>query len=425
MNGKAHAHWMAIVASLALVPAIAHGQATINIDGANALTYQGSSAANNLTISYSGGTYTFNDTAEIINVANGGTGTVNGSGTNTVTVTNVASMSVRGGDGSDRLTLQSSSAIAISFDTQTGVPDDVVLGNGTTANILGTVTVDDAGGVGYLTIDDSAEATARTVTISANSVTGATPNAVGVVSLNVTQVYVTTGSNDDSFTTTGWAVQSYPMVIGLNGGGGSDVFNVTALTNPNHTIVGGTPVPPTSPGDQLNVDLSGVTSPVLTGSSTATGYQGTWTYTDGQVAFSEIETYTPLVASQILAVSGDGQSTRLNTTFALPLVVRVTDPLGVPVPGVSVSYVAPGSGASASLTSPAVTDAAGETQVTATANNTPGIYQVTATAAGVAGSAIFDLANSAEGIPALGFTGLALLGALLGLGALLFLHRRT
>jgi len=429
MNSRRRVRWSLVAALLVLAPAFVFGQATIGIDASDNLTYTGSGLNNNLTISYSGGTYTFSETAEIINVTNNGTGSVTGSGTNTVTVTNVASMTVLGSSGQDSLRLNSSSAINIAFDTGTGVPNDrVILGNGTTANILGTVSVDDGGGVGEIEIDDSAESGARTVSIVTNLISGATPNPVSVVTSDVQTVVVSTGSGDDTFTSTSWNVGSWAGFITLNGGAGSDLFNITALDNPDQTIVGGTPTPPTSPGDQINVNLGGVTNPTLSGSLTATGYQGDWSYPGvtrtQHVRFSEIETYTPVIASQIVVVSGDGQSTRVGTAFAQPLVVRVTDPLGVGVSGVTVTFTPPGSGASASLTTPAVTDANGETQVTATANGTAGAYTVTVTAAGVAGSVTFNLANSAEGIPALAPVGLALLALLVALASLALLHRR-
>lgn len=418
-----------VVGALLLTPAIVRAQATINIDASDNLTYSGSGVANNLTISYSGGTYTFADAAEIINVTNAGTGSVTGTGTNTVTVTNVASMNVQGGAGQDTLRLDSSSAINIAIDTGVGTPNDrVILGNGTTANILGTISVDDGGGVGELEIDDSSEAGARTISIVTNQITGATPNPISVVTNNVQTVDISTGSGGDTFTSTSWDIGSWAGFITLNGGAGSDTFNITALDNPDQTIVGGAPTPPATPGDQINVNLGGVTNPTFSGSVTATGYQGDWSYPGGartqHVRFSEIETYTPVIGTQIAMVSGDGQTALLGTQFAQPLVVRVTDVLGVGAPGVNVTFTPPGSGASASLTSPAATDANGETQVTATANGISGAYRVTATAVDVTGTAVFNLRNAAGAIPALGLVGLALLCALLGVAALLFLNRR-
>jgi hypothetical protein len=85
----------------------------------------------------------------------------------------------------------------------------------------------------------------------------------------------------------------------------------------------------------------------------------------------------------------------VNTAFAAPLVAVVEDQYGNPVPNVSVTFAAPGSGASASLPgSPATTDANGRACVTATANTTPGTYAVTASVAGLATPAAFSLTNT-------------------------------
>jgi adhesin/invasin len=108
-------------------------------------------------------------------------------------------------------------------------------------------------------------------------------------------------------------------------------------------------------------------------------------------------------ASSIQATGGTPQTTTIQTAFAAPLQVTVKDARGNPVSGVSVSFTAPGTGASAALSAPtAATDASGNASVTATANNLAGTYTVTATAAGV-GSAAFTLANTAGTASALAF----------------------
>jgi hypothetical protein len=104
-----------------------------------------------------------------------------------------------------------------------------------------------------------------------------------------------------------------------------------------------------------------------------------------------------------IAVAGGGtQSTPINTAFAVPLQVTVLDASSAPVPGITVTFVAPGSGASAGLSaSTCTTNAAGQcpTGIVATANGTVGSYAVTASVAGVATPATFNLTNTA-GTPA-------------------------
>ena len=94
-------------------------------------------------------------------------------------------------------------------------------------------------------------------------------------------------------------------------------------------------------------------------------------------------------------VSGSGQSATVAKGFASPLVVVVDDAYGNPVPGVSVTFAAPASGASAALSSStATTGANGQASVTATADTIAGSYIVTASVAGVTTPASFSLTNT-------------------------------
>jgi adhesin/invasin len=109
-------------------------------------------------------------------------------------------------------------------------------------------------------------------------------------------------------------------------------------------------------------------------------------------------------AAAIEATGGTPQGTIVNTSFARPLQATVTDALGNPVSGVTVTFTVTGSGASAVLSAAsAVTDASGHASVTAAANSVAGTYQVTAAAAGVSGSAVFALTNLAAGAASLAF----------------------
>ncbi len=92
-------------------------------------------------------------------------------------------------------------------------------------------------------------------------------------------------------------------------------------------------------------------------------------------------------------VSGTPQSTPLSAVFAQPLVVGVgANGVGEPVNGGQVLYSAPGAGATAIFTNPAVV-AAGEASITATANAIFGSYSVTASSAGASGTPTFALSN--------------------------------
>jgi len=109
-------------------------------------------------------------------------------------------------------------------------------------------------------------------------------------------------------------------------------------------------------------------------------------------------------ATQLVLVSGGGQSAAVNQAFAAPLVVRANDAQGNPVSGAQISFTAPGAGASAVLVgSPAATNVNGLVSVSATANGTPGSYSVSA-AASFGTPVNFSLSNLAAGASALVIT---------------------
>jgi hypothetical protein len=103
---------------------------------------------------------------------------------------------------------------------------------------------------------------------------------------------------------------------------------------------------------------------------------------------------TPAAPASVSVVSGTPQSATVNTQFTAPLVVVVEDKYGNPTPNVAApSFVAPATGASATLTTVAETDSNGQATVTATANATSGSYNVTVTEQNT--TATFALTNNA------------------------------
>jgi hypothetical protein len=89
------------------------------------------------------------------------------------------------------------------------------------------------------------------------------------------------------------------------GSSGSDTFNVTPAASTTFTVHGGDPTPPATPGDVLNVNLSGTTSPHLNSTQPvpASGFAGSWTFGNADpVVFDQVETLEPtatLVVSQM------------------------------------------------------------------------------------------------------------------------------
>jgi len=114
------------------------------------------------------------------------------------------------------------------------------------------------------------------------------------------------------------------------------------------------------------------------------------------VTLNRVGTIPSAISVTIGSQSG-AQSATVGQPFAHPLSVTVVDTDGDAVPGVSVTFTAPGAGASAVLNpaAPVTTDANGVATVDATANTVAGEYSVSATVAGVATPATFDLTNTA------------------------------
>jgi hypothetical protein len=105
----------------------------------------------------------------------------------------------------------------------------------------------------------------------------------------------------------------------------------------------------------------------------------------------------PSTAATIKAVAGTPQSTTVGYAFAAPLQVLVTDAYGNPVPGVTVTFTAPTSGAASSFSGGVVvTNALGIAATTCSANIKAGRYAVTASASGVGTPLSFSLTNTPD-----------------------------
>ncbi|HLN27482.1 MAG TPA: DUF4214 domain-containing protein [Gemmataceae bacterium] len=226
--------------------------------------------------------------------------------------------------------------------------------------------------------------------------------------------------------------------------------SITATDTATGTITGGQSGITVNPAAPSGLLLSGFPSPVTAGTqgtftvtvkdaynNTLTGYLGTihfassdgdaalpgnYTFTSGDsgvhtfsatlkragsqaIVASEVVTdsiagsqsgitVTAGLPTQITVVSGSGQSTAFGTSFVQPVVGWVTDSFGNGVPGVVVTFTTPTTGPSGDLASAtATTSANGLVSQTVTANGIAGSYQITASVAGVAKAAAFQLTN--------------------------------
>jgi uncharacterized protein (TIGR03437 family) len=143
-------------------------------------------------------------------------------------------------------------------------------------------------------------------------------------------------------------------------------------------------------------DAQGQTSVRATANTAAGAYQvqaSAPRISAGTTAFFSLTNTPGPVASVAPDTGTSAQSTRTTAPFPNPLRVTATDSYGNPVPGVTLTFSAPGSGQSAQLSNTTVvTDSSGAASVTAVANSIAGSYAVAVSATdGV--SATFSVTN--------------------------------
>jgi hypothetical protein len=177
-------------------------------------------------------------------------------------------------------------------------------------------------------------APATVVTVQDLEVTGANNgiNASGLTTLNLSDLTLTgntaggtisnvstvnetpsSGSTPTNVTATGLSfVSDLNQAVSIsgilnfivNGGSGSDTFNVTPSSGTTFTVHGNNPTPPASPGDVLTVPSGGTLTETF---SSSAGYSGMWTFAGMKpVNFDGIETLTPTAD---LSISAAGPST--------------------------------------------------------------------------------------------------------------------
>ncbi len=135
-------------------------------------------------------------------------------------------------------------------------------------------------------------------------------------------------------------------------------------------------------------------SPAIAGGASGAGIPTTDQRGKGRVGATDIGAFESQ-GFTIAVTSGSGQSTNVFAAFSAPLVATVTADNPVePVAGGLVTFTAPASGASASLSvNPATIAATGTASVTAMANSIGGSYAVSAAASGITTAASFSLTN--------------------------------
>ncbi|WP_157596677.1 beta strand repeat-containing protein [Streptacidiphilus rugosus] len=185
--------------------------------------------------------------------------------------------------------------------------------------------------------------------------------------------------------------------------GATGTFSTSALTPGAAAVISGSNTTGAqSVADAVTDDNGVATAPTLTANSTAG--QFTVTATTGTItpAASFTLTNDPATANQMVVHAGDQQQTAVGTSFTTPLSVLVQDASKNPVPGVTVTFTAPSSGASGTFTTASGAQATAQvttgtdgiaTAPALTANATGGQYTVKASATGITTPASFTLDN--------------------------------
>ncbi len=153
----------------------------------------------------------------------------------------------------------------------------------------------------------------------------------------------------------------------------------------------------------VSTNASGIaTAPTLSANAQAGSYSVSASTAGATQNASFSLVNTAAAAGSITATAGTPQSANVGNAFSTALQATVKDTAGNPLSGVTVTFTAPASGASASFggtaTATASTNASGvATSPALTANSQAGSYNVTASVAGVSASASFALTNNASG----------------------------
>jgi large repetitive protein len=228
-------------------------------------------------------------------------------------------------------------------------------------------------------------------TVHNSSATAAMSNTDTVTVVQVpASVSIVAGNNQSATVGTGFAS---PLTVQVNDAGGVAISGASVtfttldngaggvFSNSSSTITGST--------NSFGQIAEPFTANPTVGTYTVTAQAGS-----ASAAFSLANIAGP--AAIIFEANGGNQSAILGQSFATPLTVLVTDIYGNAVSGAVVSFSAPPSGASATLSSSGscATAANGLCSVTATANSATGSYSVAASAAGVIGSVNFALTNN-------------------------------
>jgi hypothetical protein len=313
----------------------------------------------------------------------------------------------------DNVDMSFTGSVTVAIGTNPG--GGTLSGTATVAAIKGVATFSN------LSIDKAG--TGYTLTAS-GSVAGATSTTFDITAGAATQLVFTVAPSNTA------AGDAITPAVAVSAEDGHD--NVDTAYTANVTVAIGTdPGSGTLSGTATVAAIKGVaTFPTLNINKVGNGY--TLTAASGSLAGATSTAFRISAggAANIVVFAGSGQSAAVGQAFAANLQARVTDEDGNNVSGVTVTFTAPGSGASGAFAGSGASvtaTTAGNGVATApqfTANGVVGSYDVTASTHGAAGTASFALKNDpGPSIPTLGGLGFVVLALLLAVAGAFALGR--
>ena len=265
--------------------------------------------------------------------------------------------------------------------------------SGTFAGGATTATTNASGIATAAVFTANTTAGAYAVTASVSGVAGAANYSLTNLAGAANSIAATAGTPQSATVNTAFATQLQATVKDSFGNlvSGATVTFTAPGSGAGGTFTGGV--------NTATTNASGVaTAAVFTANTTAGAYTVTASVAGVGTAANFSLTNLAGAAASVAATAGTPQSASINTAFATQLQATVKDSFGNGVNGVTVTFTAPGSGASGTFAggaNTATTNASGvATGAVFTANGTAGgPYIVTASATGVSGSANFSLTN--------------------------------
>ena len=345
-------------------------------------------------------TATANATAGAYSVSAGVTGVVTAAAfalTNTAVL--ATSIAVNGGSGQQAIVASPfATALSVIVTNASSVPVAGVVVNfvapasGARATLSAASATTNASGIATITATAGTVAGAYNVTATVSAT--ALSTTLALVNLTGPPASITVTSGDEQSVMAGAA---FPIALAVlvrdassNLVSGATVNFVAPLTGA--TAIVSAPSATTTAG--------GAASVTATAGAVAGAYSVTATVNGTGLSTNISLANTPGAPASLIILTGNGQTATVGTPFAMPLAVAVADAGGNPIPGATVLFIVPGSGASAMVgAGSAITGVTGQAAVIAAANSVVGSYPVTVSVMGTGLSLALELTNG-PGAPA-------------------------